>query len=92
LAKHFPYIGPVAIVSNHGGHSARVNMQLLLNGSAIRIEQMGRDFLIINKPFDHPPADASLVLRVDDNETCWTVRLPHGISASSTRIAIGNAL
>jgi hypothetical protein len=80
----------MSALTSHGGHSARVDMQLLLNGSAIRIEQMGRDFLIINKPFDHPPADASLVLRVDDSETCWTVRLPHGISAASTRIVIGN--
>jgi hypothetical protein len=67
-------------------------MQLLLNGSAIRIEQMSRDFLIINKPFDHPPADAILVLQVDNNERTWNVHLPHGISAASTRIAIGNAL
>jgi len=81
----------MSALTSHGGHSARVNMQLLLNGSTIRVEQMGRDFLIINKPFDHPPADASLVLRVDDSETRWPVRLPHGISATSTRIAIGNA-
>jgi hypothetical protein len=79
-----------SISKSYGGHSAKVNMQLLLNGSSIRIEQMGRDFLIINKPFDHPPTDASLVLRVDDSETRWNVRLPHGISAASNRIAIGN--
>jgi hypothetical protein len=64
-------------------------MQLLLNGSAIRIEQMGRDFIMVNEPFDHAPTDASLVLQVDENERTWKIRLPHGISASSRRIAIG---
>jgi hypothetical protein len=78
--------------TSHGGHSAKVNMQLLLNGNSIRIEQLGPDFLIVKEPFDHPPADASLVLEVDDSRRTWNVRLPHGISAASNRIAIGNRL
>lgn len=65
-------------------------MQLLLNGNSIRIEQMGPDFLIVKEPFDHPPADANLVLQVDDSKRTWRVWLPHGISAASNRIAIGN--
>lgn len=75
---------------NYGGHSAKVEMRLLLDGNSIRVEQLGPDFIIINNPFDHPPTDASLVLEVDDSKRMWNVRLPHGISAASNRIAIGN--
>jgi hypothetical protein len=71
-----------------GGHSAQVNMQLLVNGGAIRVVQMGRDFLLVEEPFDHPPAGASVVLQVDGSERRWNVQLPHGISAGSKRVAI----
>jgi len=63
-------------------------MQLLLNGRAIRIVQMGPDFLLVEEPFDHPPADASVVLRVDGNERGWNVLLPNGLSSASKRVAI----
>ena len=30
---------------------------------------MGPDFLLLDKPFDHPPADASIVMQVSGSET-----------------------
>jgi hypothetical protein len=73
---------------NQGGHSARVNMQLLVNGGWVRVVQMGPDFLLVEEPFDHPPVDASVVLQVDGSERRWSVLLPEGLSALSKRVAI----
>jgi hypothetical protein len=73
---------------NRGGHSAQVKMQLLVNGGSVRVVQMGPDFLLVEEPFDHPPADASVVLQVDGSERRWNVLLPEGLSALSKRVAI----
>ena len=73
---------------SQGGHSAQVTMRLLVNGYSIPVRQMGRDFLLIDYTVNHPPADASLVLQVDQNERRWNVRLPQGISANCNRVAI----
>jgi hypothetical protein len=78
----------MATFASHGGHSAQVNMQLLVNGKSIRIAQMGPDFLFLDAPVDHPPTNARLVLQVDASERRWDVHLPDGISASSKRVAI----
>ena len=71
-----------------GGHSAIVKMQLLCNGSSIPIAQMGPDYLILASAGDHPPCNASIVLKVDDSERRWDVHLPDGISARSKRVAL----
>ena len=63
-------------------------MRLLVNGSTIGITQMGPDFLFIEPAGDHPPGDATILLKVDDNERRWKVRLPEGISAESERVVI----
>jgi hypothetical protein len=63
-------------------------MRLLVNGGSIRVAQMGPDFLLLDEPFDHPPADASIVMQVDGSESRWNVHLPHGISAGSKRVTI----
>jgi hypothetical protein len=65
-----------------------VKMQLLFNGIAIPIAQMGPDYIIVNCTSDHLPCDASIVLKVDDHERRWDVHLPHGISAGSKRVAL----
>jgi hypothetical protein len=49
---------------------------------------MGADFLLLESPTDHPPCQAIILLRVDDSERQWKVRLPEGISKSSTRVAL----
>ena len=63
-------------------------MLLLVNGGCVPVAQMGPDFLLLAEPFDHPPANASVVLRVDETERSWNVHLPHGISAGSKRVVI----
>lgn len=80
------------LISNQGGHSARVKMRLLVNGGSIPVLQMGPDFLLVEEPFDHPPGNASVVLRVDESERSWGVHLPNGISSSSKRVAIVTAM
>lgn len=63
-------------------------MQLLCKGSSIPIAKMGPDYIIVNSASDHLPCDASIVLKVDDNERRWNVHLPDGISAGSKRVAL----
>jgi hypothetical protein len=74
--------------SSHGGHSADVRISLLFKGHSIPVAQLGPDFLLLDAPTEHPPGPASIVLRVDQSERRWQVRLPDGISASSKRVAI----
>jgi hypothetical protein len=76
---------------NHGAHSARVKMRLIVGGAAIRITHMGPDFLLIDAPGDLPPCEASILLRVDDTESQWKVRLPEGISRDSNLVALALA-
>ena len=75
-------------LSTHGGHSAQVKMQLLVGGHSLPVAQMGPDFVLVAAPADHPPADARVVLQVDQSERSWNVHLPHGISAGTKRVAI----
>lgn len=63
-------------------------MKLLVNGSSIPVVQMGPDFVLVNEGIDHPPADARLVLQVDESERTWNVHLPNGISSGSKRVVI----
>ena len=74
--------------NRHGGHSADVRISLLFGGQCIPVAQLGPDFLLLDAPADHPPGPASIVLRVDESERRWDVRLPAGISATSKRVAI----
>ena len=73
---------------SYGAHSAEVKMRLIVNGTVVRITQMGPDFLFIESPTDHPPCEASILLRVDDSESEWKVMLPEGISKASKRVAL----
>jgi len=73
---------------NYGAHSARVEMQLLVNGASIAITHMGWDYILVESPIDHPPGEASIVLKVDDSESSWKVRLPEGLSRFSNRVAL----
>jgi hypothetical protein len=76
--------------SSQGGHSAQVNMRLLVNGLSLRGSQMGPNFLLVESPVNHPPTDASIVLQVDESERSWRIRLPQGISAGTKRVAIAS--
>ena len=63
-------------------------MHLLLNGESIPVAQLGPDFVLLDAAGEQPPGEGNLVLRVDESERSWRVRLPDGISANSKRIAI----
>jgi hypothetical protein len=78
--------------SSQGGHSAQVKMKLLVNGSSIPVAQMGPDFLLLTETIDHPPANASVVMQVDESERRWDVHLPNGISLRSKRVVISAAI
>jgi hypothetical protein len=73
---------------NYGAHSAIVEMELIINGTSIGITHMGRDFVLIESPADHPPGEADLMLNVDESKSQWKVRLPGGISKDSKRVAL----
>jgi hypothetical protein len=69
-------------------HSADVRMELRLNGSVLKISQLGPDFLMLAQPVDHPPAHAEIVMSIDGKQSRWAVRLPAGLSAASRRTDI----
>ena len=66
-------------------------MHLLLRGKSIPVVQLGPDFLLLETSNEQLPGEASLVLRVDQSERTWPVRLPEGISAASKRVTIAAA-
>lgn len=72
------------------GHSAKVEIWLLLNGSTLRVSQLGPDFLILNQPDHYPPGIATLILSIDDHERRWEVRLPEGLSPGRRRVPIAS--
>ena len=76
---------------HHGGHSARVKIQLLIDGGSVPVAQLGPDFLLLDDPFEHPPGNARLVLQVDQSERRWDICLPNGISAAASRVVIRNS-
>ena len=66
-------------------------MHLLIEGVSLPVGQLGPDFLLLKVPLDHPPARATLVVHVDENEHRWPVDLPEGISAATRRVVIVKA-
>ncbi len=75
-------------LSSQGGHSANVNLRLVVNGYSLPVAQLGPDFLLVDNPVNHAPTDAAVVMRVDESERRWNVRLPQGISSKNTRVQI----
>jgi hypothetical protein len=71
-------------------HSAEVRVELYLNGTVFNVAQMGRDFLILRNPADHPPGPAQILTSIDGQETRWPVQLPDGIISGrlKTRITL----
>jgi len=74
--------------SGRGGHSADVRISLVVNGDSIPVAQLGPGFLLLDAAIERPPGSASIILRVDQREERWNVRLPDGISAGSKRVTI----
>ncbi|MBI3407331.1 MAG: hypothetical protein HY040_03115 [Planctomycetes bacterium] len=61
------------------GHSAKVRMELRLNGHILPIAELGPNFLVLRTPIDHPAGDAEISLSIDGEEECWPVWLADGI-------------
>ena len=78
-------------LSSQGGHSAQVNLRLLVNGFSLPVAQLGLDFILLDAPVNHAPTAATVVMQVDQNERRWNVRLPNGISAENKRVQIAAA-
>lgn len=73
----------------HYGHSAKVQIRLFVNGQVLPVAQLGPDFLVLQEPTNHPPAEAEIAMSVDGRESRWPVRLVDGIAIEQrkTRIA-----
>jgi hypothetical protein len=69
-------------------HSARVRMELRLNGSILTISHLGPDYLILGEAVDYPPTQAEIVMSVDGHQSRWSVQLPAGVSIASRRTRI----
>ena len=71
------------------GYSADVRMEMCVNGFVLAIAQLGPDFVILDKPNDHPPTEAQIAVWIDGRERRWNVHLPDGIDAGRphTKIA-----
>jgi hypothetical protein len=74
------------------GYSADVRMQLCINGHVLSIGQLGPDFIILDNPAQHPPADAEIALWIDGRERRWHVHLPEGIVAGKPETKISSGL
>jgi hypothetical protein len=70
------------------GHSAEVHIHLYLNGRVLAIGQLGPNFLMLDNPIDHPPADAEIFLSIDGHEKRWRIRLIDGISSTKPKTRI----
>lgn len=65
-------------------------MHLRVNGSLLRIGQLGPTFLILDDAADHPPGEAEIIMSVDGRTRQWRVELPEGLSSARPRSAIVN--
>ena len=55
----------MAAMNSFTAHSADVRMHLLVNGLVLPIAQLGPNFLILEKPVTHPPANADILVTID---------------------------
>lgn len=63
-------------------------MQLSVDGHVFVIGQLGPNFVILDDPIDHPPAEGEITLRIDGRERRWSVQLPSGIQADRVETLI----
>jgi hypothetical protein len=73
---------------NGQGYSADIRMQLHVCDRVFSIGQLGPDFLILDDPADHPPADAEIAMSINGRQRRWAVHLPDGIARGTVRTRI----
>jgi hypothetical protein len=77
---------------DYRGYSADVRMQLSVNGYVFVIGHLGPDFIILDNPVDHPPAEGEITMSIDGRERRWHVHLPAGIKAEQGETVISASL
>jgi hypothetical protein len=79
-------------IPKNTGYSADARAHLCVNGHVLPIAQLGPDFLVLRNSEEHPPADAEIVLRIDDDESRWRVHLVNGINATQRKTIISRII
>jgi hypothetical protein len=79
----------MTVSSNGNGHCAEVRLELVIDGRALDVEQVGPRSCLLAQPIDVPPGEADVVMHVDGHRRTWRVTLPQGISRISKRVAFG---
>ena len=74
------------------GHSADVRIQLLLNGHAFSVAQLGPGYMILRDPIDHPPAEAKLIIQIDGHEDTRELWLADGIRTGEPKTPMSRKL
>ena len=67
-------------------------MRLSVNGHVFVIGQLGPDFVILDDPVDHPPAEGEITVWIDGRERRWPVHLPAGIRDTQGETLISASL
>ena len=60
-------------------------MELSVNGQVLSIAQLGPDFIMLDAPFDQPPAAGEIALWIDGRERRWHVFLVDGIAVGQRK-------
>ena len=75
-------------IAQYEAHSAEVELSLLINGESLLVGQLGPDFLLLDEVVAHPPTEAVIKMRIDEEEKQWRVRLPEGITSERVSLAL----
>ncbi|MBX9679685.1 MAG: hypothetical protein K2X38_13055 [Gemmataceae bacterium] len=73
------------------GHSANVQMSLVVGDCEFSVAQSGIGYIILESPAMHPPADAVFIVTIDGDEKRRSIRLPQGIQQEVRRTPIAKA-
>jgi hypothetical protein len=66
------------------GYSAKVELQLLVNGQFLDVAQVGPTRCVLTQPIDLPPGtEGEFVLTVDGRDRRWHVLLVDGAAANN---------
>lgn len=79
-------------MKEEAGHSAEVQMHLLLNGAMLPISHLGPDYIRLGERAEFPPCAGHIVLVIDGHESRWPVHLPQGLQPGCGRIPVEKIL
>lgn len=63
-------------------------MQLSVNGHILSITHLGPDFVVVERPIDHPPCEAEISVSIDGCTSRWQVELPDGLATGQSESRI----